>query len=49
MSSLLTAAIKSAESENEDLLAGKPVGDPEVWENHILHWKTHVKAIQNRA
>jgi hypothetical protein len=48
MMSLITTSIRTAESENEDLLSGKPVGDPEVWENHILHWKTHVKAIQNR-
>jgi len=49
MSTLITAAIKSAESENEDILAGKQVADPEEYEDSVLHWKTHVKAIQGRS
>ena len=49
MNTLITAGVKAAESENEDLLAGKPVEDPQDYEEHIVHWKTHVKAIQSRS
>jgi hypothetical protein len=49
MNTLLTAAVKAAESENEDILAGKYVGDPETWEDHIIHWRTHVRALQSRS
>ena len=49
MNNLLTAAIRSAESENEDILAGRPVGDPEEFEDHILHWKVHTKTMQDRS
>ena len=49
MNTLITAAVKASESENEDMLAGKLVADPQEYEDHIIHWKTHVKAIQNRT
>ena len=49
MNSLLTVAVRAAESENEDIMAGRPVGDPEEFEDHILHWKVHSKAIQERS
>ena len=49
MNTLITAAVKAAESENEDMMAGKPVDDPQDYEDHIVHWKTHTKAIQNRS
>jgi len=49
MNTLLTSAVKAAESENEDILAGKPTGDPETWEDHIIHWKTHVRSLQSRS
>ena len=49
MNSLITVAIRAAESENEDLMAGKPVGDPEEFEDHIAHWQVHTKAIQDRT
>jgi len=49
MVTLITAAVKSAESENEDIMSGKPVSDPQDFEDHFIHWRTHVKAIQNRA
>ena len=49
MNTLITAAVKAAESENEDMMAGKPVMDPQDYEDHIVHWKTHVKAIQSRT
>ena len=49
MNTLLTVAVKCAESENEDLLAGKYVGEPMEWEDHIVHWRTHVRAMQSRS
>jgi len=49
MTNLITAAVRSAESENEDLLAGRAVSDPQDFEDHILHWRTHTKAVQSRA
>lgn len=49
MNSLLTVAVRAAESENEDIMAARPVADPEEFEDHILHWKVHTKAIQERT
>ena len=49
MNSLITVSIRAAESENEDILAGRFVGDPEDFEDHIAHWKVHTKAIQERT
>ena len=49
MNSLMTVSIRSAESENEDIMAGRPVADPQDFEDHILHWKVHTKAIQERT
>ena len=49
MNSLITVAVRAAESENEDIMAGRPVGDPEDFEDHIVHWKTHTKAMQERT
>ena len=49
MNSLLTVSIRAAESETEDLMAGRPVGDPEDFEDHIAHWKVHSKAMQERT
>jgi len=47
--SLVTVSIRAAESENEDILAARPVADPEEFEDHILHWKVHTRAMQERA
>jgi len=49
MNTLLTAAVKAAESENEDILAGKSAGAPETWEDHIVHWRTHMMSLQSRS
>jgi len=49
MNSLITVAVRAAESENEDIMAGRPVEDPQDYEDHITHWKAHVKAIQDRT
>lgn len=47
--SLATEALRSADSENEDIMAGIQVFEPEEWEDHIAHWDSHVKAMQSRA
>ncbi len=49
MNSLITVAVRAAESENEDIMAGRPVEDPQEYEDHIAHWRTHIKAIQDRT
>ena len=45
----MTVSVRAAESENEDIMAGRFVGDPEEFEDHIVHWKTHTKAMQERT
>ena len=47
--SLATVAIRSADSENEDLLNGRPVARPEEYEDHVAHLRSHYKAIQGRS
>ena len=49
MNSLITVGVRAAESENEDMMAGRDVADPEEFEDHITHWKVHTKAIQERT
>lgn len=49
MQSLISEAVRSADSENEDLMSGEPVGLPEEWEDHIVHWEAHVRHMQSRA
>jgi hypothetical protein len=49
MAKLTTAAVQAADAENEDLLAGEVVGPPEDWEDHIVHWNSHTRAMQSRT
>lgn len=49
MQSLISEAVRSADSENEDLMSGEPVGLPEEWEDHIVHWEAHVRHMQSRS
>lgn len=49
MVSLATSATQSADSENEDFMSGKPVMDPEEYEDHIAHWKAHTQLLQSRS
>lgn len=49
VTTLLVEAVRSSESENEDLLAGKPVADPEEFEDQLVHWRVHTKAMQARS
>ena len=48
LSTLTTEAVKAADSENEDIMAGRPVEMPEEWENHITHWNAHSRVMQSR-
>ena len=45
---IATAALRSAESENEEILRGEEVSAPDVYEQHIVHWKAHTIIIQGR-
>lgn len=45
---IVTRAIKCAESENDDFMAGKPVQPPTEVEDLIAHWKIHVQMFQSR-
>lgn len=49
MINLVTIALQAADSENEDILEGREVADPEDHEDHIMHWRSHVKAVQARS
>lgn len=49
MNSLITEAIKTAESENEDMAQGVEVAPPEEWEEQIQHWHAHSKRLQSRS
>jgi len=46
---LTAAAIQAADAENEDMLAGEGVHPPERWEDHVLHWDSHVRFMQTRS
>ena len=46
---LATEAVRSADSENEDIMSERVVALPEEWEEHIAHWRSHVKAMQSRT
>lgn len=45
---IVTRAIKCAQSETDDFLAGRPVSDPVEIEDLISHWKIHIQAVQSR-
>jgi len=47
--SQITAAVRTAESEVEDMMEGKEVAEPEPYEDLIVHWRVKVKAIQSRS
>lgn len=49
MYTLITEAINSAESENEDLLEGMFVQDPQDYEDLITHLQVHYKKMQARS
>lgn len=37
----ITSAVSSAESENQDMMSGKPIMFPERYEDLITHWDSH--------
>lgn len=45
---LASSAIRSAESIYEDLIQGRPVAEPQPYENLILHWNVFIAAMQDR-
>ena len=45
---IVTRAIKCAQSENDDFLAGRPVKPPTETEDLIAHWKIHAQVFQSR-
>lgn len=42
-----TMAVRAAECENEDILAGEDVAPPAEYESHIIHWRVHARMFQN--
>ena len=47
--SLVSEAIKAADSENEDIMAEREVQAPEEWEDHVQHWMSHAQHMQSRS
>ena len=48
LQTIITEAVKAADSENEDLLAGREIAQPEEWEDHVIHWQSHTQHMQSR-
>lgn len=44
----ITAAVNSAQAENEEMLSGERVPSPESYEDLITHWDIHRIAVQGR-
>lgn len=44
-----SAAARSAESENESILDGKPTAEPQAYESSWVHWQIHFKAMQDSS
>lgn len=44
-----TVSTRAAQSENEELMNGKEIPDPEKYEDHIIHWKLHMKQMRTWA
>jgi hypothetical protein len=42
-------AARASEYENEKMLNGESVEPPVEWEMHIVHWKNHLKVMQDPA
>lgn len=43
----VSVAIRKAESENDLMLEGEEIAEPQNFEEHISHWQTHMKLIQS--
>jgi hypothetical protein len=46
---IITAALKLAEKENQDMMEGIPCAAPQKWEDHFVHWRTHVIFMQTET
>lgn len=44
-----TISLRAAEAENEMFLKMKPVPEPVIYEDHIVHWKAHVRRMRDWA
>jgi hypothetical protein len=44
-----TAALRSAEAENERMLQGREVALPTEYEQSVVHWNSHMIGIQSRS
>jgi hypothetical protein len=44
---IATSALRMAEAENEKITQGKDVPEAEEYEDHIEHWKVHVRHLQS--
>ena len=49
MSTMMTEAVKAADSMVEDILAGRDVAPLEDWHDLIVHWEAYVKSMQGRG
>lgn len=45
----VAVAIQKAEGENEDLLEGVKVAEPQPYEELLSHWRTHAKVVQSKS
>lgn len=45
----ITVAVKAAESENDSILSGQGAPEPKPWEDLIVHWRSHLKVLQERT
>lgn len=43
----VTSAVRTAEAENEAILNGDKTAGVKEYENHLLHWQIHAKAVQD--
>ena len=42
----ITVAVRSAEAEDEIIMRGDSTAGVKEWEDHLAHWKVHVKTLQ---
>jgi len=47
VTTILTESLRSAEAENEGIFKGDEVLEPQAYEDHITHWKSHVQKLQS--
>ena len=49
MTTLMTEAVRAADSIVEDIMAGREVAPLEEWHDFIIHWQAYAKAMQSRS